>query len=69
MTFFAHHINLAIGGSYMMLLNTFANLGGTWISYFMMYLIGKFTVPPNCTLEEDKAEAYMGRRYAYVTLN
>ncbi|KAL7541645.1 hypothetical protein ACHAXR_011090 [Thalassiosira sp. AJA248-18] len=68
MTFFAHRVDPAIGGSYMTLLNTFANLGGTWPSSFIMYLIGQFTVPPDCTVKDDGVEVCTGGRDAYFPL-
>jgi Acetyl-coenzyme A transporter 1 len=40
MTFFARRVDPAIGGSYMTLLNTAANLGGTWPASFVMWLVG-----------------------------
>jgi MFS transporter, PAT family, solute carrier family 33 (acetyl-CoA transportor), member 1 len=40
MIFFASRVDPAIGGSYMTLLNTAANLGGTWPSSFVMWLLG-----------------------------
>ncbi|KAG7363521.1 acetyl-coa transporter [Nitzschia inconspicua] len=40
MTFFASRVDPAIGGSYMTLLNTAANLGGTWPASFVMGLLG-----------------------------
>merc|ERR1712161_67012 len=40
MTFFASRVDPAIGGSYMTLLNTMANLGGTWPASFVMKLLG-----------------------------
>ena len=43
MMFFASRVDPAIGGSYMTLLNTIANLGGTWPSSFIMWLISKFS--------------------------
>ena len=43
MMFFASRVDPAIGGSYMTLLNTAANLGGTWPSAVSMWLIGKLT--------------------------
>jgi len=39
MTFFASRVDPAIGGSYMTLLNTMANLGGTWPASFVMKLL------------------------------
>jgi len=68
MTFFATRVDPAIGGTYMTLLNTFANLGGTWPSSLIMYLIGQFTVPPVCTVGDDGAEICTGGRDAYFPL-
>ena len=51
----------------MTLLNTFANLGGTWPSSFVMYLIGQFTVPPVCNVD-DGVEVCTGGRDAYFPL-
>lgn len=68
MTFFAHRVDPAIGGSYMTLLNTFANLGGTWPSSFIMYLIGQYTVPPDCAVGDDGVEVCTGGRDAYFPL-
>jgi len=68
MTFFAHRVDPAIGGSYMTLLNTFANLGGTWPASFVMYLVGQFTVPPVCTIGDDGAEVCTGGSDAYFPL-
>jgi len=48
MSFFSQKVDPAIGGSYMTLLNTAANLGGTWPSSVVMYLVGRMTVPPTC---------------------
>mmetsp|Transcript_8845 Transcript_8845/g.22264 ORF Transcript_8845/g.22264 Transcript_8845/m.22264 type:complete len:698 (+) Transcript_8845:234-2327(+) len=45
MTFFASRVDPAIGGSYMTLLNTMANLGGTWPASFIMSLLGHVTHP------------------------
>lgn len=67
MTFFAHRVDPAIGGSYMTLLNTAANLGGTWPASFVMYLVGALTVPPTCTVEEGK-EVCEGGRDSYFPL-
>ena len=47
MMFFASRVDPAIGGSYMTLLNTIANLGGTWPSSFIMWLISKFSTSNN----------------------
>lgn len=43
MIFFASRVDPAIGGSYMTLLNTAANLGGTWPASFVMWLLGILT--------------------------
>jgi len=43
MSFFAQRVDPAIGGTYMTLLNTAANLGGTWPASLIMYLLGKVT--------------------------
>lgn len=43
MTFFASRVDPAIGGSYMTLLNTMANLGGTWPASSVMWLLGLLT--------------------------
>lgn len=43
MTFFAHRVDPAIGGSYMTLLNTAANLGGTWPSSFVLWLLSRLS--------------------------
>eukprot|EP00985_Skeletonema_marinoi_P034202 scaffold43410_cov277-Skeletonema_marinoi.AAC.1 len=68
MTFFAHRVDPAIGGSYMTLLNTFGNLGGTWPSSVVMYMIGQFTIPPVCSVGEDGSEICTGGRDAYFPL-
>ncbi|KAL3935374.1 MAG: hypothetical protein SGBAC_009101 [Bacillariaceae sp.] len=43
MIFFASRVDPAIGGTYMTLLNTAANLGGTWPSSAVMGLLGYLT--------------------------
>lgn len=48
MTFFAKRVDPAIGGSYMTLLNTAANLGGTWPASFVMWLMGVLSRDPVC---------------------
>lgn len=68
MTFFAHRVDPAIGGSYMTLLNTFANLGGTWPSSVIMFLVGRLTVAPTCTVGEDGLEVCSGGKDAYFPL-
>ena len=61
MTFFASRVDPAIGGSYMTLLNTAANLGGTWPASVVMYLVGALTVPPSCTLTDAGVETCSGK--------
>lgn len=51
MTFFAKRVDPAIGGSYMTLLNTAANLGGTWPASFVMWLVGALSKDPHCTTD------------------
>jgi len=69
MTFFAHRVDPAIGGSYMTLLNTAANLGGTWPASLVMYLVGRFTVPPECSVDPDSGtQVCVGGRDAYFPL-
>jgi MFS transporter, PAT family, solute carrier family 33 (acetyl-CoA transportor), member 1 len=53
MTFFAKRVDPAIGGSYMTLLNTAANLGGTWPASFVMRLMGTLSKDPVCTTDLD----------------
>lgn len=48
MTFFASRVDPAIGGTYMTLLNTAANLGSTWPASAVMWLTGKLTKDPEC---------------------
>ena len=53
MTFFAKRVDPAIGGSYMTLLNTAANLGGTWPASFVMWLMGMLSKDPVCITDID----------------
>lgn len=53
MTFFAKRVDPAIGGSYMTLLNTAANLGGTWPASFVMWLMGMLSKDPVCITDVD----------------
>ena len=53
MTFFAHRVDPAIGGSYMTLLNTAANLGGTWPASFVMWLVSRLTQDETCSIVTD----------------
>lgn len=70
MTFFASRVDPAIGGSYMTLLNTCANLGGTWPSSVIMWLVGLFTEEEHCQLDPaTKTNVCTGRnRDPYVAL-
>jgi len=52
----------------MTLLNTFANLGGTWPSSFIMLAIGHYTVPSDCSVGDDGVEVCVGGRDAYFPL-
>jgi len=61
MSFFAQRVDPAIGGTYMTLLNTAANLGGTWPASLIMYLLGKVTSWSTSTSELGsivKTDAY-----------
>jgi PAT family acetyl-CoA transporter-like MFS transporter 1 len=51
MSFFAKRVDPAIGGSYMTLLNTAANLGGTWPASLVMWLVGVLSKGPDCTVD------------------
>mmetsp|Transcript_15271 Transcript_15271/g.35189 ORF Transcript_15271/g.35189 Transcript_15271/m.35189 type:complete len:684 (-) Transcript_15271:726-2777(-) len=55
MTFFASRVDPAIGGSYMTLLNTMANLGGTWPASFVMKLLSWLT-PSGGSSSADSAD-------------
>jgi len=62
MTFFASRVDPVIGGSYMTLLNTAANLGGTWPSSFIMLLVGWFTEEKECHFDKQtKTDICTGR--------
>ena len=68
MTFFASRVDPAIGGSYMTLLNTAANLGGTWPASVVMFLMSKFTVPDVCEISSNGEEICHGGKDAYFPL-
>eukprot|EP00551_Chaetoceros_affinis_P006121 CAMPEP_0203670128 /NCGR_PEP_ID=MMETSP0090-20130426/6308_1 /ASSEMBLY_ACC=CAM_ASM_001088 /TAXON_ID=426623 /ORGANISM="Chaetoceros affinis, Strain CCMP159" /LENGTH=584 /DNA_ID=CAMNT_0050534937 /DNA_START=27 /DNA_END=1781 /DNA_ORIENTATION=+ len=69
MTFFAHRVDPAIGGSYMTLLNTAANLGGTWPASIVMYLVGQLSVPPTCETSPTSGDVVCsGGREAYFPM-
>lgn len=53
----------------MTLLNTAANLGGTWPASLVMFLVGRFTVAPECSVDADTgAQVCAGGRDAYYPL-
>ncbi|KAH3903360.1 related to acetyl-CoA transporter [Saccharomycodes ludwigii] len=63
----AFHTRIAdplIGGTYMTLLNTLSNLGGTWPKFFIMNMIDKFTVK---SCEKRDEPCYIVRDGYYVT--
>jgi PAT family acetyl-CoA transporter-like MFS transporter 1 len=69
MTFFAHRVDPAIGGSYMTLLNTAANLGGTWPASTVMWLVSRFTSDPICKINVATGEEQCtGGRDPYFAL-
>lgn len=69
MTFFAHRVDPAIGGSYMTLLNTAANLGGTWPASIVMFLVGQLSVAPTCEPSTTSGEVVCtGGREAYFPM-
>mmetsp|Transcript_5386 Transcript_5386/g.11065 ORF Transcript_5386/g.11065 Transcript_5386/m.11065 type:complete len:708 (-) Transcript_5386:32-2155(-) len=69
MTFFASRVDPAIGGSYMTLLNTAANLGGTYPASFVMWLVSVLTKPATCTPQANGGgEVCTGGRDPYFVL-
>ena len=68
MTFFAKRVDPAIGGSYMTLLNTAANLGGTWPASFVMWLVGRLTKAPTCSGDAYGAVVCTGGRDPFFGL-
>jgi len=62
MTFFARRVDPAIGGSYMTLLNTAANLGGTWPASFIMWVVSQLSV------KEGSIDPYYGLQIALSLL-
>jgi MFS transporter, PAT family, solute carrier family 33 (acetyl-CoA transportor), member 1 len=68
MTFFAHRVDPTIGGSYMTLLNTAANLGGTWPASIVMFLVGQLSVPPSCETGSNGEMVCTGGREAYFPM-
>jgi len=67
MTFFASRVDPLIGGSYMTLLNTAANLGGTYPASLVMWLLGAMSRDPVCTGTGDE-EVCTGGRDPFVGL-
>lgn len=69
MVFFAHRVDPAIGGTYMTLLNTAANLGSTWPASVVMYMMGQLSSSPTCvTNQADGREVCQGGVEAYFPL-
>ena len=70
MTFFASRVDPLIGGSYMTLLNTAANLGGTYPASLVMWLLGALSKDPVCTPVSPGSEATTctGGRDPFVAL-
>ena len=66
MTFFASRVDPAIGGSYMTLLNTAANLGGTWPASFVMKLLGWLTPDGSSDSTETSSSWFGGDPYELV---
>lgn len=53
-SFFTKISDPAIGGTYMTLLNTVSNLGGTWPKYFVLLAVDYFTEAP-CVGQDTSA--------------
>lgn len=69
MTFFASRVDPAIGGSYMTLLNTAANLGATWPASFVMWMTATLTRDPECIVDAATGvQACTGGRDPYFVL-
>jgi MFS transporter, PAT family, solute carrier family 33 (acetyl-CoA transportor), member 1 len=68
MTFFASRVDPAIGGTYMTLLNTAANLGGTWPASAVMYMVGALTTAPTCTTDTAGIETCTGGVDSYFPM-
>lgn len=52
MAFFARVSDPAVGGTYMTLLNTVGNLGGTWSTSVILMFVDTFTFK-NCSNDSD----------------
>ena len=68
MMFFASRVDPAIGGSYMTLLNTVNNLGGTWPASFVLSLMSLLGKDGDCSVGPDGVETCVGGRDPYVLL-
>jgi len=68
MVFFAHRVDPAIGGTYMTLLNTAANLGSTWPASIVMYMVGQLSVSPTCLMDKSGVETCSGGVEAYFPM-
>jgi PAT family acetyl-CoA transporter-like MFS transporter 1 len=61
MTFFASRVDPLIGGSYMTLLNTAANLGGTYPASLVMWLLSAMSKDPVCRQVDGETLCTAGR--------
>lgn len=69
MIFFASRVDPAIGGSYMTLLNTAANLGGTWPSSLVMWLLSRLTANKTTAVEGSSSrDPYVGLQTVFSAL-
>ena len=68
LTFFAKRVDPAIGGSYMTLLNTAANLGGVWPASFCMWLVGALSKEASCTTTDAGVETCVAGRDPFFGL-
>jgi PAT family acetyl-CoA transporter-like MFS transporter 1 len=70
MTFFAHRVDPLIGGSYMTLLNTAANLGGTWPASFVMGLLSVLSKRSNGVdgMMDNSRDPYFGLQALFSVL-
>ena len=69
--FHTHIADPVIGGTYMTLLNTVSNLGGTWPRYFVLKMVDFFTIsqcaaPPGINMK--KVTTMLGRANATLSL-
>ena len=62
-SFFTSISDPAIGGTYMTLLNTLSNLGGTWPKYFVLLAVEYYTKAP-CSIKVDGFDFQCGSEMA-----